>query len=216
MDKPIRILIADDHMVVRQGIKTMLDPKKDLILIGEAVDGIEAVEKTIALNPDVILIDLIMPRKSGMEAIAEIVQKCPNTHILVLTSFSEEDKVIAAIRAGAHGYILKDSSPQELVQAIHLVHEGELWLYPSLAPKIVNRLIQPRKNESEVDNLTEREKEVLQLIAKGLTNLEISEILSVSEGTIRFHINHILAKIDLSNRTQAALYALRNGIASLY
>jgi len=215
MDNPITILIADDHTIVRQGIKTMLEPKQEFLLVGEAKDGIEAIEKTQELHPDVILIDLMMPRKSGLEAIAEISKTCKSTRILVLTSFSEEDTVITAIRAGAQGYLLKDSSPQELVQAIKLVHKGELWLYPGLAPKVVQHLIQPDAANDQ-EELTEREQEVLRLIAKGLTNLEIAESLSVTEGTVRFHINHILSKLDLTNRTQAALYALREGIASLY
>ena len=215
MDNPITILIADDHTIVRQGIKTMLEPKQEFMLVGEAKDGIEAIEKTQELHPDVILIDLMMPRKSGLEAITEISKSCKNTRILVLTSFSEEDTVITAIRAGAQGYLLKDSSPQELVQAIKQVHKGELWLYPGLAPKVVQHLIQPDAANDQVE-LTEREQEVLRLIAKGLTNLEIAESLSVTEGTVRFHINHILSKLDLTNRTQAALYALREGIASLY
>ena len=215
MDNPIKILIADDHTIVRQGIKTMLEPKREFLLVGEARDGGEAVKKTQELCPDVVLMDLMMPKKSGMEAIAEIAATCKKTRILVLTSFSEEDNVITAIRAGAQGYILKDSSPQELVQAIKLVHKGELWLYPGLAPKVVQHLIQPEAANVQ-EELTEREQEVLRLIAKGLTNLEIADSLSVTEGTIRFHINHILSKLDLTNRTQAALYALREGIASLY
>jgi NarL family two-component system response regulator LiaR len=215
IEKPIRILIADDHTVVRQGLRTMLEPKADILLIGEAVDGQDAINQAISLKPDVILMDLVMPIKDGMEAISEIVRILPETRILVLTSFSEEDRVITAIRAGARGYMLKDSSPQDLVQAIRDVYQGKMFLYPGMVEKVVHKLLQPQPTIS-AEPLTEREIDVLRLVAGGLTNLEIAEKLQIGEGTVRFHINNILAKLNLNNRTQAALYAIREGIASLY
>lgn len=213
---PIRILIADDHTIVREGLRTMLAPKVDFKLVGEAADGIEALSQCQALQPDVILLDLIMPRKSGLEVIDDIQKSCPAAKILILTSFSEENKVVAAIRAGARGYILKDSSPQELVQAIRSVHSGDFWLFPGVAPKVVEKLLSPHSSKPAEVNLTEREIAVLKLIAEGFTNKEIANALGVVEGTIRFHINNILGKLHLTNRTQAALYAIREGIVSLY
>ncbi|MBI9043758.1 MAG: response regulator transcription factor [Anaerolineaceae bacterium] len=212
----IRILIADDHTVVRQGIRTMLEPKVDLKLVGEAANGQEAIDQCKKLQPDVVLMDLLMPVKNGLEAIQEISKTHPLIHILVLTSFSEEEKVISALKAGAKGYILKDSSPQDLVQAIRDIHRGDMWLYPGMAPKIVQRLINPQKQTKSDPGLTEREIEVIKLVAQGFSNHEISVILGVGEGTVRFHVNHILSKLGLTNRTQAALYALREGLASLY
>ncbi|MCX6082310.1 MAG: response regulator transcription factor [Chloroflexi bacterium] len=216
MSDRIRILIADDHTIVREGLRTMLKPKPDMDLIGEATDGAEAVEKAAELRPDVILMDLLMPRKSGLDAIREIIQANPAIHILVLTSFSEEDRVIEAIKAGSKGYVLKDSSPQELIQAIRDVHAGKLFLFPGMTDRIIQKLIQPEQSAIANDDLTEREVEVLRLVAQGLSNQDIADRLKIGEGTARFHVNNILTKLGLSNRTQAALYALRKGLASLY
>lgn len=213
---PIRILIVDDHMVVRKGIRTMLEPKPDMEFVGEALDGEQAVDLASALKPDVILMDLIMPRKGGIEAIKEITRQNPEAKILVLTSFSELDKVIAAVKAGARGYVLKDSSPQDLVQAIRDVWRGEMWLWPGLAEQAMLRLQGAEVDEGPSEPLTEREVDVLRLIAQGLSNQEIAARLYLVEGTVRFHVNHILAKLRLANRTQAALYALREGLVTLY
>jgi DNA-binding NarL/FixJ family response regulator len=216
MEKLIRILMADDHAIVRQGIRTMLEPKVDIDLVYSAINGIEAIENFEKFKPDVVLMDLEMPRLSGLEAIKRIISLDSNAKILVLTISSEEDKVIAAIKNGAIGYILKDSSPKELVDAIRMVSKGELWIYSGLAPKIIQRLISPTIGMKSEFLLTDREIEVLKLIAKGLTNKEIAVLLKVQKGTIRFHVNNIFSKLNITNRTQAALYALREGLVTLF
>jgi NarL family two-component system response regulator LiaR len=184
-------------------------------VVAEADDGVQAVLKAHAFKPDVILMDMVMPRKDGLEAIIEIKQDDPDAHILVLTSFSEDDKVFPAIKAGALGYLLKNTSPQQLLTAIRDVHNGE----PSMSPDIANKLIRELRRESSlpltVEPLTERELEVLSLVAKGMTNQEIADKLFIGEGTVRTHVSNILTKLHLANRTQAALYALREGLAPL-
>ena len=212
---PIRILIADDHAIVREGLRTLIDTEPGMEVVAEADDGVQAVLKAHAFKPDVILMDMVMPRKDGLVAIIEIKQDDPDAHILVLTSFSEDDKVFPAIKAGALGYLLKNTSPQQLLTAIRDVHNGE----PSLSPDIANKLIRELRRESSlpltVEPLTERELEVLSLVAKGMTNQEIADKLFIGEGTVRTHVSNILTKLHLANRTQAALYALREGLAPL-
>ena len=215
MGDQIRILIADDHAIVREGLRALLATEPDLELVGEASDGIQAVSKALDLKPDVILLDMMMPRKDGLGAIEEIIKENPNARILVLTSLAEDDKVFPAIKAGALGYLLKDSSPQELLQAIHNVHQGEASLHPTIARKLMRELNQPPSLPPTTDPLTEREVEVLRLVAQGLSNDDIAEKLVVSERTVRTHVSHILDKLHLANRTQMALYAVREGIAKL-
>jgi NarL family two-component system response regulator LiaR len=211
--EPIRILIADDHPIVRDGLRTLIATEPGLELVGEATNGVEAVAMAKTSQPDVILMDLVMPVKNGIEAIGEIKRDNPQVSILVLTSFSEEDKVFPAIRAGALGYILKDTTPQQLIQAIYDVHRGEASLHPSIALQLIRELNQPSDLPLAADPLTESELEVLRLLAQGLTNQEIAERLVRSEWTIRTHVRNILSKLHLANRTQAALYALREGLA---
>ncbi len=211
----IRVLIADDHPIVRDGLRTLINTEPGMELVGEAVNGEEAVQKAIAQRPDVILMDLVMPVKDGLEAISEIKSVEPNIAILVLTSFSEEDKVFPAIRAGALGYLLKDSSPQQLLQAIYDVHRGEASLHPSIALQLIREINQPSDLPPAEDPLTERELDVLKLVAQGMTNQEIADRLYRSEWTVRTHVRNILSKLHLANRTQAALYALREGLAEL-
>lgn len=215
MTEKIRILIADDHAIVREGLRALLATEPDLELVAEATDGIQAVTKARALKPDVILLDLMMPRMDGVEAIAEIKKDWQEARIIVLTSFSDDEKVFSAIRSGALGYLLKDSSPQDLLHAIHTVANGEGFLSPTIASKVMREINQPPKLPPTKDPLTERENEILQLVAQGLTNDEIAEKLVVSERTVRTHVSNILAKLQLANRTQAALYALKEGLASL-
>jgi NarL family two-component system response regulator LiaR len=211
----IRILIADDHAIVREGLRTLIASEPGMELVGEAADGIEAVSLARSLEPDVILMDLVMPHKDGLEAISEIKHENPAMCILVLTSFAEEDKVFPAIRAGALGYLLKDSSPQQLLQAIYDVHRGESSLHPTVALKLVREISQPSDLPPAEHPLTEREVDVLELVAQGLSNQEIADQLVISEWTVRTHVRNILGKLHLANRTQAALYALREGLAEL-
>jgi NarL family two-component system response regulator LiaR len=211
----IRILIADDHAVVREGLRALIDTEPGMELVGEAADGAEAVAKGRSLHPDVILLDLVMPRMGGLEAIGEIKQDDPDARILVLTSFDEDEKVFQAIKSGALGYLLKDASPHELLRAIREVHRGEPSMQPTVAHKVMRELHRTSNLPPTEEPLTAREVEVLRLVAEGLSNQEIADRLVISERTVRTHVSNILSKLYLANRTQAALYALREGLASL-
>jgi len=216
MSEVIRVFLADDHAVVRKGLEALISTQPDMEVIGMAADGQEAVQQVIQLQPDVILLDIQMPLKTGVEAIVEIKAAMPHARILVLTSFSEDDTVFAAIKGGALGYLLKDSSPQELMQAIRNVYNGRSSLHPDIALKVIQELNKPQVHLPPTDEpLTEREVEVLKLVASGLSNLDIADRLVISERTVRTHISNILSKLHLANRTQAALYALRQGLAPL-
>ena len=215
MSEPVRILIADDHELVRQGLVALLSVKPGVEVIGQAKDGVEAVAMANSLRPDIILMDLLMPRKNGIEATREIKTENPDARILIITSFAEDENVYQAIKAGALGYLLKDSSPQELMQAIHDVCNGRMSLHPNIALKLIEELNRPTESPATDDPLTEREVEVLKLIAKGRSNQEIAEKLIVSKRTVGAHVSNILSKLHLANRTQAALYALRKGFADL-
>ena len=210
---PIRVLIADDHAIVREGLRSLLETESGMELAGEAVDGEEAVAHARDVRPDVILLDLMMPRLDGIAAIGEIKREQPDARILVLTSFAEDEKVFAAIKAGALGYLLKDSSPQELLQAIREVARGESSLHPTIARKVLRELSRPPELPATPEPLTARELDVLRLVAQGLSNQEIAGRLALSERTVRTHVSQILTKLHLANRTQAALYALREGLA---
>jgi NarL family two-component system response regulator LiaR len=215
MTTPIRVLIADDHAIVRKGIRALLSVKPDIEVVGEASDGAETVAQAQALRPDVILMDLVMPEMDGIEATRQIVEQQPGVRILVLTSFAADDKVFPAIKAGALGYLLKDSGPDDLVQAIHQVYRGEPALEPSIARKVLLELSQPPKEPLTPEPLTGRELEVLRLVAQGRSNRQIAEQLVIAEMTVRTHVSNILSKLHLASRTQAALYALKEGLASL-
>ncbi len=213
MSENIRILIVDDHPVVRHGLRGMLNIKPGLEVVGEAEDGDEAILQARALEPDVILLDLILPRKDGLAVIEELKQEAQQAHILVLTSLTEDEKLIAALDAGAQGCLLKDSSPTELVRAVRDVYQGELALHPAIARKLLGSSGQPSETPARHNSLTKREIEILQALAQGLSNRQIAESMVISEQTVRSHVTHILEKLGLANRTQAALYALRQGIA---
>lgn len=216
MTKPIRIFVADDHAIIRKGIRAMLETVPDIELVGEAVNGREAVTGVAELRPDVILMDLVMPEMDGIEAIRHIKAQQPKACILVLTTFAGEDKIFPAIKAGALGYHLKDASPEELVQAIRQVYRGQPSLHPVIARKVLQELSSPSAERPPTpEPLTQRELEVLQLVAQGLDNQEIADKLVISEATVRTHVSNILGKLQLASRTQAALYALREGLASL-
>jgi NarL family two-component system response regulator LiaR len=215
MAENIRVLIVDDHAVVREGQRALIATEPGMELVGEGADGIEAIQLTKSLKPDVILIDLLMPRMGGIEAIQKIKAENSKVNILVLTSFAEDEKVFSAIKAGALGYLLKDATPQELLAAIRQVYRGE----PSMDSAVANKLMRELQRSSDLplteEPLTVREVDVLKLVAQGLTNQEIAEKLVISERTVRTHVSHILDKLHLANRTQMALYALREGLADL-
>lgn len=215
MSEIIRILIADDHAIVREGLRALLATEPGMTLVGEAADGVEVVEQARRLQPDVILLDMVMPRRDGLAALDELQRLERPARILVLTSFAEDDQIFPAIKAGALGYLLKDSSPAELLQAIRRVHRGEASLHPVIARRLIRELNQPPALPPTEAPLTEREVEVLRLVAQGLSNDDIAGRLVVSERTVRTHVSNILEKLHLANRTQAALYALREGLARL-
>ncbi len=220
MTEKIRILIVDDHAIVREGLSGLIRTEPNMQVAGEAANGVDGVRLARALKPDVILMDLVMPEKDGIQAIKEIKNENPEARILVLTSFAEDDKLFPAIKAGASGYLLKDTMPNELLAAIRAIYRGESSLHPSIALKVLKELqphpiITAKTQGGEDVPLTERETDVLILIAQGFGNHEIAEKLVLSERTVHSHVNRIFSKLHLASRTQAALYALRKGIASL-
>jgi two-component system, NarL family, response regulator LiaR len=210
----IRVLIADDHAVVRQGLRTFLELQDEIEVVGEASDGVEALELVQRTAPDVALLDLVMPRLGGLEAIRRIREVAPATRVLVLTSFADDDTVLPAVRAGAAGYLLKDVQPPELVGAIRTVHAGEALLAPAVATMLVEQLAAEDGNGAAErgEHLTPREREVLALLARGRANKVIARDLGVSERTVKTHVSNILGKLNLTDRTQAAVYAVRHGI----
>ena len=214
MTTAIRILIADDHTIVRKGLRAVLRNVPDIEVIGEAATGWEAISEAKRLQPDVVLMDLVMPELDGTEAILRINAAQPDVRILVLTSFAGEDKIFPAIKAGALGYHLKDSSPEELVQAICQVHRGESSLHPVIARKVLQELSRPSDRPPTPDPLTPREVEVLRLVAQGRDNREIAEVLVISDTTVRTHVSNILGKLHMTNRVQAALHAIRSGLVT--
>jgi NarL family two-component system response regulator LiaR len=217
MTEKIRILVVDDHAIVREGLRAIIDSKADMEVVGEAADGIQAVLIAKTLQPDVILMDIVMPHKNGIEAINEIMQENLQTKILVLTSFTEDEKVFAAIKAGAMGYVLKETTPHDLLQAIRVINRGDSILHPFIAHKLILELHPAEASlYCPEKTLTERELEILKLVAHGLKNEDIGERLRISERTVGAHISNILDKLHLSNRTQAALYALRKGLTNLF
>jgi NarL family two-component system response regulator LiaR len=211
----IRILIVDDHAVVREGLRSFIQIKPDMEVIGDAADGLEGVEKALALEPDVILLDIVMPRLDGVGTINKLNEEGSTARILIITSFAEDEQIFPAIKAGALGYLLKDSAPQELIQAIRDVYRGESYLHQAVARKLMDELNREPDRPPTEEPLTERELEVLTLIAQGYSNREIAQQLHLGERTVGKYASNILDKLHLANRTQAALYALRKGIVDL-
>jgi DNA-binding NarL/FixJ family response regulator len=205
----IRVLIADDHPVVRQGLRTFLGVQEDIDVVGEAANGAEAVAQAEALTPDVILLDLKMPDVDGLTALRELRERGVPARVLVLTSAGERMRVLPVVRAGAAGYLYKDVDPQALVQAIRAVHDGHVLF----APEAADAMLAADQGEKATTPLTEREGEVLLQIARGRSNREIARVLVVSEKTVKTHVSNILMKLGLQDRTQAALYAVRHGLA---
>jgi NarL family two-component system response regulator LiaR len=210
MNTPISILIVDDHKIVREGLKTFLKPILDLTVAGEACDGVEAVRLAASLQPDVILLDLVMPNMDGIEAASAICRENPKAHILMITSFSEDERVVAALQVGALGYLLKDSSPQELETAIRTVSTGDTYLPSRLAQKVIQHMNQPAHRTDSLDELTPREKEVVKFVGMGRSNDEIAASLYLSIWTVRTYLWRIMKKLQLESRTQVALYAVRS------
>jgi two-component system, NarL family, response regulator LiaR len=215
MSKPIRVLIVDDHTVVRDGLNALLAAESGMRVVGSAANGAEAVKLAQELQPDVILLDLVMPQMDGVQATREIKKAWPQARILVLTSFAENHMVFSAIKAGAMGYLMKDTSSDALIQAIRDTYLGKPALGPDIARILMEDIQDQDAPADEPGALTEREIEILQQMALGKTNQEIADELYLSERTVRTHVTNILAKLGLSNRTQAVLYALRQGIAHM-
>ena len=221
----IRVLIVDDHAVVRQGLRTFLELQDNpdsmpIQVVGEASNGLQAVEQARSLQPDIVLLDLVMPGMDGITATPKIIEGSPNTRVIILTSFGEDDKVLPAIRAGAQGYLLKDIPPDELAQAVRDAYLGKVQLHPDVARKLMVAVAAkevPPGNRPQIpalEDLTEREVEVLRLIADGLSNHTIAEKMVISEKTVKTHVSNILGKLNLTDRTQAAIWAVKHGLGS--
>ncbi|HSL44015.1 MAG TPA: response regulator transcription factor [Anaerolineales bacterium] len=219
----IRVLIVDDHAMVRQGLRTFLELQDTsalrITVVGEAENGVQAVELAEKIQPDIVLLDLVMPQMDGIRATQKIIACSPNSRIIILTSFGEDDKVLPAIRAGAQGYLLKDIPPDELVRAIREAYLGNVQLHPEVAKKLMSAVAAQEVTVSRLatkadGGLTEREQEVLYLIADGLSNREIADRMFISEKTVKTHVSNILGKLHLEDRTQAAIYALKHGLAT--
>jgi NarL family two-component system response regulator LiaR len=213
----IKVLIVDDHRVVRQGLRTFLDLNEEIQVVGEASDGLEAVELAAKLAPDIVLMDLVMPRLDGIAATSKIKALGTGVQVIALTSFTEDDKVFPAIQAGASSYLLKDVSPDALVEAILAAHRGEARLHPEVLRKLMAQVAAQPVSGKPADGpqLTERERDVIRLVAQGKSNREIAEALVISEKTAKAHISNILGKLGLEDRTQMAIHAIKNGLVDL-
>jgi two-component system, NarL family, response regulator LiaR len=205
----ISVFLVDDHQVVRQGLRDFLELQDDIEVVGDASSGVEAVGMVKQLLPDVVIMDLVMPEIDGVEATRRVKAVSPSTQVIVLTSFSDDDKVFPAIKAGAISYLLKDVNPLELARAVRAAKRGEAVLHPEVAAKLMQEFTAPRNADPDAEPLTEREMDVLRLIARGHSNREIADSLIISEKTVKTHVSNILSKLHLADRTQAAIYALR-------
>lgn len=211
----IRVLIVDDHAVVREGLRSFLELQEGIEVAGEASDGEQAVALASELAPDVVLMDLVMPRLDGVGAMRALRSRLPQARVIVLTSFLDDDRLLPAIQAGASGYLLKNVAPRELARAIRAAHRGEAMIDPTVAARLLQALAAGRQIESiEAERLTARERQVLELIVAGRANKRIAVELGISEKTVKAHVGHVLAKLGVSDRTQAALLAVREGLVS--
>jgi len=211
MPETIRILVVDDHAVVREGLRAFLDLQDGFEVVGEAGDGDEAVSAAERLRPDVVLMDLVMPRRDGVAAMRVLRDRVPGVRVIVLTSFLDEDKLLPALRAGAAGYLLKNAQPEELERAVRAAHAGEAVLDPVVAARLVEALA-AGGDADPIDRLTPREREVLQLVGRGFPNKRIARELELAEKTVKTHVGHVLAKLGVTDRTQAAVIAVRAGL----
>ncbi|HLU21447.1 MAG TPA: response regulator transcription factor [Bacillaceae bacterium] len=211
----IHVMIADDHHIVRRGLIFFLQTQKDIEIVGEAKNGKEAVDLALSLKPEVVLMDLVMPVMDGIEATQKIKEACPDIKIMVLTSFVDQDHVLPALEAGASGYQLKDIEPDELVNAIRQLARGEKMLHPKATNMLITSVSQKNTDHNPIDNLTIREKEVLAEIANGRSNKEIGAHLNITEKTVKTHVSNILTKLKVADRTQAALFAVKNGFTKM-
>jgi Response regulator containing a CheY-like receiver domain and an HTH DNA-binding domain len=211
----INVLLVDDHQVVRQGLRDFLELQDDIDVVGEAGSGEEGVQLARELLPDVVLMDLVMPGIDGVEATRQLKEASPSTRVIVLTSFADDNKVFPAIKAGAISYLLKDVSPEDLAHAIRAAQRNEAVLHPDVAARLMQEFSAPRPSETQIDQLTEREMDVLRLIARGKSNKEIADRLVISEKTVKTHVSNILSKLHLADRTQAAIYALRQRLVPM-
>jgi two-component system, NarL family, response regulator LiaR len=207
----IRVLVVDDHAVVRRGLRTFLELQDEIEVVGEAEDGEEALNEAERLDPDVVLLDLVMPRVDGITALHGLRERSPRSRVIVLTTFLDDDKLLPAVRAGAAGYLLKDVEPRELVGAIRTVHAGKALLHPEVTARVLAELVASDRPRP-ASLLTPRETEVLALIARGQPNKVIARELGVSEKTVKTHVSNLLGKLGVADRTQAALYAVREGL----
>jgi NarL family two-component system response regulator LiaR len=214
MAEKIKVLIVDDHQVVRQGLRTFLELQEDILVLGEAADGIEALEMVRRLGPEIVLMDLVMPRLDGISATRQIAALNLPVKVIALTSFTEDDKVFPAIQAGASSYLLKDVSPDELVEAIRAVYHGEARLHPDIARKLMEQVASQAGKAREINpvEVTDRERDVIRLVARGCSNQEIARELVISEKTVKTHVSNILSKLQLKDRTQLAIYAIKAGL----
>ncbi len=213
MDGPIRVLIVDDHAVVREGLRTFLELQEGIEVAGEAADGVEAVDRAAELEPDVILMDLVMPRLDGVGAMRAVRERSPRSKVIVLTSFLDDERLMSAVQAGADGYLLKDVEPSELARAIRTAQAGEAMIAPTVAGRLLRTLSRPPAPASlDGERLTRREREVLELIAAGRSNKRIAFELGIAEKTVKTHVGHLFAKLGVTDRTQAALIAVQSGL----